>query len=50
VPRIERGRTPLVVDGDNRVVWVAGHAISDDFRVSERTRAVVILKLRGERV
>jgi hypothetical protein len=30
-------------------VWVAGHVISGDFRVSERTRAVVILKLRGER-
>jgi tRNA(Ile)-lysidine synthase len=50
VPRSERDRTPLVVDGDDRVVWVAGHAVSEDFRVSERTRAVVILKLRGERV
>jgi len=50
VPRSERDRTPLVVDGDDRVVWVAGHAVSGDFRVSECTRAVVILKLRGERV
>jgi tRNA(Ile)-lysidine synthase len=50
VPRSERDRTPLVVDGDDRVVWVAGHAVSGDFRVSERTRAVVILTLRGERV
>ncbi len=49
VPRAERDRTPLVVDGANRVVWVAGRAISEDFRVSEATRAVVILKLRGER-
>jgi tRNA(Ile)-lysidine synthase len=50
VPREERDRTPLVVDADDRVVWVAGHAISADFSVTERTRAVVILKLRGERV
>lgn len=50
VPRGERGRTPLVVDEDDRIVWVAGHAVSEDFRVSEATRAVVILKLRGERV
>jgi tRNA(Ile)-lysidine synthase len=50
VPRAERERTPLVVDGDDRVVWVAGHAVSEDFRVSERTRAVVILKLRGDTV
>jgi tRNA(Ile)-lysidine synthase len=49
VPRAERDRTPLVVDGDDRVVWVGGHAISGDFRVTARTRAVVILKLRGER-
>jgi tRNA(Ile)-lysidine synthase len=50
VPRGERGRIPLVVDGDDRIVWVAGYAVSEDFRVSEATRAVVILKLRGERV
>jgi tRNA(Ile)-lysidine synthase len=50
VPRAERGRVPLVVDGHDRIVWVAGHAVSGDFRVSEATVAVVILKLRGERV
>ncbi len=50
VPRAERGRVPLVVDGDDRIVWVAGHAVSEDFRVSSATRDVVILKLRGERV
>jgi tRNA(Ile)-lysidine synthase len=50
VPRGERGGIPLVVDGEDRIVWVAGHAVSEDFRVSEATRAVVILKLRGERV
>jgi tRNA(Ile)-lysidine synthase len=49
VPRRERGRVPLVVDGEDRIVWVAGYAVSGDFRVSEATRAVVILKLRGER-
>jgi tRNA(Ile)-lysidine synthase len=50
VPRSERGRVPLVVDEHDRIVWVAGHAVSGDFRVSEATVAVVILKLRGERV
>jgi tRNA(Ile)-lysidine synthase len=50
VPRAERDRTPLVVDPDDRIVWVAGHAVSEDFRVTGRTRAVVILKLMGERV
>jgi tRNA(Ile)-lysidine synthase len=50
VPRADRDRTPLVVDADDRIVWVAGHVVSEDFRVSDATRAVVILKLRGERV
>jgi tRNA(Ile)-lysidine synthase len=50
VPRAERARTPLVVDADDRIVWVAGYGIAEDFRVSDRTRAVVILRLRGERV
>ncbi len=49
VPRAERDRTPLVVDAGDRVVWVGGHAISGDFRVTAGTRAVVILQLRGER-
>ncbi len=49
VPRGERDRIPLVVDGDDRIVWVAGHVISEVFRVSRGTRAVVILTLRGER-
>jgi tRNA(Ile)-lysidine synthase len=48
VPRGERDRVPLVVDRDDRIVWVAGHAISEEFRVTGRTRAVVILTLRGE--
>jgi len=45
VPRAERDRTPLVVDGADRIVWVGGHVIAEDFRVTGRTKAVVILKL-----
>jgi tRNA(Ile)-lysidine synthase len=48
VPREERDRVPLVVDGHDRIVWVAGHGINDEFRVRASTRDVVILKLRGE--
>jgi len=50
VPRGERDLTPIVVDGQGRIVWVAGHGIAEDFRVSQGTHDVVILKLRGERV
>jgi tRNA(Ile)-lysidine synthase len=46
VPRAARDVTPLVVDDRDRIIWVAGHAIADDFRVTGQTKSVVILKLR----
>ena len=44
VPRHERDRVPLVVDARDRILWVAGHVVSQDARVTDRTRSVVILK------
>jgi hypothetical protein len=35
-----------VTDPENRIVWVAGLALAEEFRVSDRTKAVVVLKLR----
>jgi tRNA(Ile)-lysidine synthase len=46
VSRSERDRTPIVTDAAGRIVWVGGLALSEEFRVSERTKAVVVLKLR----
>jgi tRNA(Ile)-lysidine synthase len=45
IAREERDRVPLVVDAHDRIVWVAGHATSEDFRVTGPTGAVVILRL-----
>lgn len=45
VPRADRGRIPLVVDARDRIVWVAGHAISEEFRVTDPTKPMVTLKL-----
>jgi tRNA(Ile)-lysidine synthase len=45
VPRAERDRVPLVVDADDRVLWVAGHLLSHDARVTDLTRGMVVLKL-----
>jgi tRNA(Ile)-lysidine synthase len=44
VQRSERDTIPLVVDSRGQIVWVAGHAVAEDFRVTDRTTAVVILK------
>jgi tRNA(Ile)-lysidine synthase len=45
VPRAERDRVPIVVDDRDHIVWVAGHAIAEEFRVTPATTAVVILTL-----
>jgi tRNA(Ile)-lysidine synthase len=46
VPRDRRDRVPLVVDEADRIVWVAGHGIDDEFRVTDPAQAVLILRLR----
>ncbi len=46
VRRDHRNKVPIVTDKKDRIVWVAGHAIGDEFRVTDRTKAVIILKLR----
>jgi tRNA(Ile)-lysidine synthase len=46
VARHERDDVPIVTDRDERIIWVAGHVLGEEFRVTERTKAVIILKLR----
>jgi len=46
VPRHERDTVPLVVDDVDRIVWVAGHAIDDQFQVTDPAQAVIILRLK----
>jgi tRNA(Ile)-lysidine synthase len=44
IRRETRDSIPLVVDANGRIVWVAGVSVAEDFRVTDRTTAVVILK------
>ena len=46
IPREIRDSLPLVVDGDDRIVWVVGESVSEDFRVTEPSRGVILLKAR----
>jgi tRNA(Ile)-lysidine synthase len=39
----ERFSLPILVCGD-RVVWVVGHCVSDDFKITPRTKSVVCVK------
>ena len=46
VPREDRDSLPLVVDGDDRIVWVVGQSVAEDFRVTEPSQGVILLKAR----
>jgi tRNA(Ile)-lysidine synthase len=46
VPRAERDRIPLVVDASDRIVWVVGHTVAQEFRVTDPGEAVLLLKVR----
>jgi tRNA(Ile)-lysidine synthase len=46
IPREMRDSLPLVVDGEDRIVWVVGESVAEDFRVTELSRGVILLKAR----
>lgn len=46
VARKQRDLLPLVVDADDRIVWVAGHGIDEAFQVTDPTQEVIILTLK----
>jgi tRNA(Ile)-lysidine synthase len=45
VPRHARDRVPIVVDETGRIVWVAGYALAEEFRVTRPESGVVLLKI-----
>jgi tRNA(Ile)-lysidine synthase len=45
VPRGSRDRVPVVVDGQDRIIWVPGVVLSEHAKVTDRTQSVVILRL-----
>ena len=44
VPRLRRGRVPLVCAADRRIVWVVGFRIANPFKVTEQTKRIVRIK------
>ena len=46
IPREIRDSLPLVVDAQDRIVWVVGESVAEDFRVTEPSRGVIFLKAR----
>jgi len=48
VPRLRRGRVPLVCTADGRIAWVVGQRIAEPFKVTDGTRHV--LHMRAESI
>ena len=46
VPRDDRDLVPIVTTESGRIVWVAGQALAEPFRVTSLTESVVVLTLR----
>ncbi len=46
VGRDLRGRIPIVATETDQIVWVAGHAIDEAFRVTDPAQAVLVLRLK----
>ncbi len=46
IERAARDLLPLVVDADDRIVWVVGEPLAEDFRVTGPSQGVILLKAR----
>jgi tRNA(Ile)-lysidine synthase len=46
VARDARDSLPLVVDSADKIVWIVGESVAEDFRVTEASQAVIFLKAR----
>jgi tRNA(Ile)-lysidine synthase len=46
VTRSARQTVPIVTDTQKRIVWIVGHTVSEDFRVSAGVTGMLILKAR----
>ena len=47
VPRDVRHSVPIVTAADGRIVWVAGLALGEAFRVTPATKSVVVLSFES---
>ena len=46
VTRSERHLVPIVADKKRGIVWVVGHTVAEDFRVTASTKGMLVLKAK----
>lgn len=45
VPRYQREQIPLVIDSEDEIIWLAPYRLAADFKITEKTEKILILKL-----
>lgn len=48
IPREEREKMLLLADGSH-ILWIVGHRISDNYKVTDTTKRVLVAKIKGEK-
>jgi len=43
IPVFEKGNIPILVNGDGKVIWVVGHRMGEDCKITEKTKKVLTL-------
>jgi tRNA(Ile)-lysidine synthase len=46
VPKNLRKNVPIITEADDNIIWLAPYRISDDYKITEKTNKVLILKLK----
>ena len=46
IGRLSRQRVPIVADKKRGIVWVVGHSVAEDFRITPETEGMLLLKAR----
>lgn len=46
IDRLSRQKVPIVADKKRGIVWVVGHSVSDDFRITPGTEGMLLLTAR----
>ena len=47
IPRNKRPFIPILINGDDDIIWIYGERISDRFRVAENTKKVLFIEGKG---
>jgi tRNA(Ile)-lysidine synthase len=45
VPRYNRDSIPIIVDSEDNIVWLAGFRISENYKVTDNTNQVLVIKI-----